>query len=241
MCRLSDADSDYGVPIPGKVLPTDQWARTAIKRLPAPGFIDWPAVFGRKAPLVLDLGCGNGRFVISSGFARPECDHIGIEILPVVIRYATRRANQRGLMNVRLAVIGAYELLAQYVAPASIAEIHLYHPQPYRDSAKQHRRLLTPEFLALVHRSLIAGGLVVLQTDNRAYWQYLHQVAPLFFDFEELIGRWPDAPQGRTRREIYARKKGLPIFRGQGRPKAELTAETLQQIVQLASRPNFNA
>ena len=105
MCRLSDADSDYGVPIPGKVLPTDQWARTAIKRLPAPGFIDWPAVFGRKAPLVLDLGCGNGRFVISSGVARPECDHIGIEILPVVIRYATRRANQRGLMNVRLAVI----------------------------------------------------------------------------------------------------------------------------------------
>ena len=79
MCRLSDADSDYGVPIPGLVLPPDRWARTAIKRLPPPGFIDWSAIFGRKAPLVLDLGCGNGRFVISSALARPEIDHVGIQ------------------------------------------------------------------------------------------------------------------------------------------------------------------
>lgn len=238
---MSHADDDFGVPIPGQVLPQDQWARTAIKRLPPPGFLDWTGIFGRQAPVVLDLGCGNGRFVISSALARPDCDHIGIEILPVVIRYATRRANQRGLANVRLAVIGAYEFLAQYAAPASIAEIHLYHPQPYRDSDERHRRLLTPEFLALVHRSLSANGLVVLQTDNKAYWQYLRQVAPLFFDFSELKGRWPDAPKGRTRREIYSRRKGLPICRGQGRPKPELTADSLQLIVQSAPRPNFDA
>jgi tRNA (guanine-N7-)-methyltransferase len=240
-CRLSDADSDYGVPIPGKVLPPQDWARTAIKRLPAAGYVDWSIVFGRKAPLVLDLGCGNGRFVISSAVARPDFDHIGIEILPVVIRYATRRANQRGLANVRLAVIGAYEFLAQYVAPASVAEIHLYHPQPYRDSAKEQRRLLTPEFLALVHRSLAIGGLIVLQTDNVGYWQYLRQVAPLFFDFQELKGRWADAPQGRTRREIYSRRKKLAIFRGEGRPRSDLTAEMLQTVVRDAPRPNFQA
>src|SRR5438045_4798803 len=162
---MSASDDDYGVPIPGRVLPQEQWARTAIKRLPAPGYFDWKAIFGRDAPVVLDLGCGNGRFVISSALARPQVDHVGIEILPVVIRYATRRANQRGLSNVRLAVIGAYEFLAQYVAPASVAEIHLYHPQPYHDPAKTHRRLLTPEFLALAHRSLAASGLFVLQTD----------------------------------------------------------------------------
>src|SRR5437870_8699447 len=152
------ADDDYGVPIPGTVLPQDQWARTAIKRMPPPGFLDRKAIFGRDAPVVLDLGCGNGRFVITSALARPQFDHIGIEILPVVIRYATRRANQRGLSNVRLAVIGAYEFLAQYVASASVTEIHLFHPQPYRDAEKKHRRLLTPEFLALAHRCLTADG-----------------------------------------------------------------------------------
>jgi tRNA (guanine-N7-)-methyltransferase len=186
------ADNDYGVPIPGQVLPPEQWAKSAIKRLPPPGALDWKQMFGREAPVVLDIGCGNGRFIIGSALARPQVDHIGIEILPVVIRYATRRANQRGLSNVRLAVIGGYEFLSQYAAPASLAEIHLYHPQPYReertravgnalrgvperhrghslqDSASEHRRLITPEFLALAHRSLIAGGLLVLQTDNRA-------------------------------------------------------------------------
>jgi len=235
------ADDDYGVPIPGTVLPKEQWARTAIKRLPEPGFLDWKAIFGRDAPVVLELGCGNGRFVVSSALARPQFDHIAIEILPVVIRYATRRSNQRGLSNVRLAVIGAYEFLAQYVAPASVAEIHLYHPQPYKDSAKKHRRLLTPEFLALAHRSLVAGGLLVLQTDNRSYWRYLRGVVPLLFDFQELTGRWPDAPQGRTRREIYARRHGMKIFRGQGQPRPKLTAEAIEQIVQSAPRPNFSA
>jgi tRNA (guanine-N7-)-methyltransferase len=235
------ADEDYGVPIPGAVLPQEQWAKTAIKRLPPPGFLDFAEIFGRSAPVVLDLGCGNGRFVIASALARRDFDHIGIEILPVVIRYATRRANQRGLSNVRLAVIGAYELLAQYVPPASVAEIHLYHPQPYRDGDRKHRRLLTPEFLALVHRSLVAGGQLVLQTDNRAYWQYLREVAPLLFEFEELSGRWTNAPEGRTRREIYARRHGLKIFRGEGRPKPELTAEAIERIVVTAPRPNFDA
>jgi tRNA (guanine-N7-)-methyltransferase len=190
---------------------------------------------------VLDLGCGNGRFTLASALQRPECDHVAIEILPVVIRYATRRANQRGLSNVRLAVIGAYEFLAQYIAPASVSEIHLYHPQPYRDSDKQHRRLLTPEFLALIHRSLAAEGLLVLQTDNKAYWHYLRRVLPLLFEFEELTGRWPDAPQGRTRREIYARRHGLKVFRGQGRPLTNLTADAIIGIVQAAPRPSFQA
>lgn len=235
------ADDDYGVPIPGAILPPEQWAKTAIKRLPPPGPLDWQAIFGRRAPLVLDLGCGNGRFTIASAFARPEMDHLGIEILPVVIRYATRRANQRGLSNVRLAVIGAYELLSQYVAPASVAEIHLYHPQPYRDDQKKRRRLLTPEFFALIHRSLVTRGLAVLQTDNQAYWQYLRRVAPLFFEFEELTGRWPDTPNGRTRREIYARRHGMKIYRGQGRPRSELTAEAIERVARDAPRPNFSA
>jgi tRNA (guanine-N7-)-methyltransferase len=234
-------DEDYGVPIPGRILPPDQWARTAIKRLPPPGYADWDNVFGRCAPLVLDLGCGNGRFIIASALARPELNHIGIEILPVVIRYATRRANQRGLANVRLAVIGAYEFLAQYIAPASVHEIHLYHPQPYRDTEKRTRRLLTPEFLALAHRSLAAAGTLFVQTDNRAYWQYIRRVAPSLFHFQELHGRWLDAPEGRTRREIYARRRGLKIFRAQAHPQSHLTAEQIWQIVRSAPQPNFQA
>lgn len=235
------ADEDYGVPIPGRILPPPQWARTAIKRLPPPGPLDWQAVFGRQAPVVLDLGCGNGRFLIASAVHRPHYNHLGIDLLPVVIRYATRRANQRGLKHTRLAVIGGYEFLAQYVAPASLAEIHIYHPQPYRNAEHAHRRLLTPEFLALVWQALAADGLLVVQTDHLAYWRYLRRVLPQWFVFQEHPGPWSDAPAGRTRREIYARRHGLTVWRGTGRPRADLTVEEAWRQVRQAPRPDFRA
>ncbi len=235
-----ESDHDYGVPIPGRPLPPEQWTKTGIKRLPPPGPLDWEAIFGRKAPVLLDLGCGNGRFTLSHALRSPEWDHFAVDVLPLVLRYATRRANQRGLHNVRLAVIGAYELLEQYVGPSSVAAIHLYHPQPYRDENQAERRLVTPEFLALVHRSLAPGGEFVVQTDNRAYWQYIRRVAPLLFDFQELSGLWPDAPAGRTRREIYARRHGMKIYKGHGQPRA-LSAAEVEAIVQAQPAPAFDA
>src|SRR5271168_4538211 len=112
-------EEEVGVPIPGEILPEALWAKTALKRLPPSGPLDWPAIFGRVAPVVLELGCGNGRYTLQSGVARPERDHFATDILPVVIRYATRRANQRGLHNVRFAVKDAETFVGEYVAPAT--------------------------------------------------------------------------------------------------------------------------
>src|SRR5438270_7039860 len=135
-------ETEFGVPIPGRILPQADWARTAIKRLSPPGPLDWASIFGRSAPVVLELGCGNGRYTLLSALARPEVDHFASDILPVVIRYATRRANQRGLSNVRFAVKDAQTLLRDYIPHGSVAEIHVYHPQPYHDPRQAHRRLV---------------------------------------------------------------------------------------------------
>lgn len=234
-------ETEFGVPIPGQILSEDHWTKTAIKRLPPPGPLDWQTVFGRAAPVMLDLGCGNGRSTLLSALARPEVDHLAVDILPVVIRYATRRANQRGLTNTRWAVIGGRELLEQYIAPRSVAEIHCYHPQPYYERQEIKKRLIVPELLALVHRSLRPGGLFVVQTDNPAYWKYVRRVMPEFFDFHEQAGPWPDAPLGRTRREILAIQKGLPVFRGLGIARSDVTVADYERLIQLLPRPTFNA
>jgi tRNA (guanine-N7-)-methyltransferase len=234
--EAGETEFELGVPIPGVIMPEAGWARTAVKRLPESGPLDWEAIFGRRAPVVLDLGCGNGRYTITSAVARPDHDHFATDLLPVVIRYATRRANQRGLHNVRFAVKNAQTFLGAYVAEASVAEAHLYHPQPYHDPRQAHLRLITPRFLADVHRVLQPGGLFVVQTDNPDYWDYMTLVLPHFFDFHEQNGPWPDAPEGRTRREIMARQRGLKIFRASctrrdvvDRASALATAQSLPQ------------
>jgi tRNA (guanine-N7-)-methyltransferase len=234
-------EREFGVPIAGEILDPSRWTRTALKKLPAEGPLDWQALFGRRAAVVLDLGCGNGRFLIQSAVWRPDHDHLGLDVLPVVIRYATRRANQRGLTNIRFAVGDARQFVERLAAPHSIAEIHCYHPQPYYDPGQVHRRLITPEFLALVHRALVPGGQLFVQTDNPGYWRYIRQVMPVFFDFEEREKPWPDAPKGRTRREIIALRRGLPVFRGLGKVKPGLSEADALRLAQELPPPVFDA
>jgi tRNA (guanine-N7-)-methyltransferase len=234
-------ETEFGVPIPGRIRPESEWTRTGIKRLPPPGPLDWEAIFGRKAPVIVELGCGNGRYTLLSALARPEFNHFASDRLPVVIRYATRRGNQRGLSNVRFAVKDAETVMGAYVAESSVAEVHLYHPQPYHDPRQADRRLVTPRFLADVHRGLEPGGRFVIQTDNPDYWSYIRRVLPVFFDFEEHPDPWPDAPEGRSRREILARSRGLRIFRGLGRRLDGITRAGALALAETLPAPTFRS
>ncbi|MGK2910643.1 MAG: hypothetical protein ACSLE1_12710, partial [Sphingobium sp.] len=139
------------------------------------------------------------------------------------------------------AVLGGLEMVERYVAPGSVAEIHCYHPQPYYDPALVAKRLITPRFLALAHRALAQGGSFTIQTDNPGYWKYIQAVAPHFFEFRERIGKWPDSPKGRTRREIIAMKKGLPVFRGVGESRPGLSEEDAMRLAEPLPPPTFDA
>ena len=158
-----------------------------------------------------------------------------------MIRYATRRANQRGLHNVRFAVKDAETFLARYTTTSSVAEVHLYHPQPYHDPRRSHRRVLTPHFLADVHRVLSPGGRFFLQTDNPDYWSYMTRVLPSIFAWQERHDPWPDAPEGRTRREILARSRGFQIFRGEARRRDDLSIEDVAAIADRLPLPRFRS
>ena len=190
---------------------------------------------------MVDLGCGNGRFLIGSAVWRPDHDHLGIDILPLVLRYATRRGNQRGLANVRFAACDGLTLVQKYLGPGSVREMHCYHPQPYHDPQDAHRRLLTPAFLALVHGCLDAEGTFFVQTDNAGYWNYLRETVPAFFDFQVQERTWLDAPKGRTRREIIALRRGLPVYRGWGRKRMELDADAIMAMAANMPLPRFDA
>ena len=210
-----NAESEFGVPFPGRTVPRERWTTTGL-RDPG-GAFDWNAEFGREAPRVVDLGCGNGRFLIGSALARPDRDHFGVDVVQIAIDYAAQRANRRGLANVRFVVGDAVVWMEERFAANSLDEVHIYHPQPYYEADAANRRLLTPAFLERTWTVLRPGGLLILQTDNRAYWVYLVGAVQKHFEVEKLPLEWPEAPGGRTRREIQAREKGLQVWRMEAR------------------------
>jgi tRNA (guanine-N7-)-methyltransferase len=234
-------DTDHGVPFPGAPLPRERWTRTRADLPPKGEPFPWDDVFGRAAPRVVDLGCGNGRFLLGSALARPERDHLGIDLVPPAIHHARRRAGERGLANVRFALGDAAPFLFDHAAPSSLDEVHIYHPQPFYQAEKRELRMITPELAAAAWRALRPGGIFVLQTDNPRYWRFIETTVPVLFAWRRQEGPWPDAPAGRTRREIVARAKGLAIFRGWGTPRKELPEAEVQAIVARLPRPVFDA
>jgi tRNA (guanine-N7-)-methyltransferase len=234
-----DTEYEMGIPIPGVILEKEQWVQTAIKRLPEEGTLELASIFGRAAPVALDIGCGNGRFSLSSAVRRPDWDHLAIDILPAVIRYGTRRGNQRGLSNMRFAVCDGWRFMADCLPSESLDEIHIYHPQPYADPTQASKRMMTPDFLMWMHRRLKPGGQVYLQSDRLPYWDYIRSIMSAVFTWQEIDQPWPEDPNGRSRREVLSNDQGLKIYRGIGIKRAELTDELLLQIIRELPIPKF--
>lgn len=225
---------------PGVVLPKDAWVRTRLG-LGNPGTqFDWTKSFGREARRVLDLGCGNGYWLVHSGLARPDVDHLGVELVPPALRLGSLRAGQRGLSHVKFAWGDATEFVVERCPDGTVDEVHLYHPQPYYDAGRVARRQLTPEVLAAIHRVLRPGGTFVFQTDNPAYMTYARRVVQALFEFKERFDPWDDMPRGRTLREIVARSQELEIFRGVG-TRLDLDAEQRAERVAALPEPEFDA
>jgi tRNA (guanine-N7-)-methyltransferase len=245
--RGHDRESTCGVPFPGVKLPRERWSRTRAPLGERGRRFDWDRVFGRRAQHVVDLGCGNGRFLVASALARPDADHLGVELVPPAVKFASLRAGQRGLTNLKIAWGDANEFVLERCAPGSVDEFHLYHPQPYFEAKDAGRRQLTPAILGALHQALVPGGRFVFQTDNDAWARYAREVVPALFEWHEESGPWPDAPLGRTLREITARRLGLAVVRAQCRRKDVDEAQATALVARLplpafdANRPAFRA
>ncbi len=137
---------------------------------------DLDAVFGRSAPRVLEIGFGNGEALAWSAARDRARDYLGVEVhRPGVGRLMNRLADE-GIDNVRVYRHDAVEVLQRELAPASLAEVRIWFPDPWPKKRHHKRRLVQPDFVDLVASRVAPGGLLHLATDWAAYAEHMREV-----------------------------------------------------------------
>jgi tRNA (guanine-N7-)-methyltransferase len=185
---------------------------------------DWAAVFGRRAPLELELGSGAGGFALAYTALHPGVNYVAIEWRKKYAREVEHRARVRGLANLRIIEADARAVVPRLFSPSSLSAVHFQFPDPWWKRAHQKRQLLSPEYSALLLNLLVPGGLFDLRTDvedrARAMLDMLETAG-----FENPLGvgsfhpSHPEEPaSSRERRYLAA---GEPVYRARLR-KPEL-------------------
>ena len=138
--------------------------------------LDAAALFGRSAPLVLEIGFGMGDATAAIAAARPDCDFIGVEVHEPGVGALLRHIGERGLHNLRIVRHDAVEVLQQMVAPASLQAVHVFFPDPWHKKRHHKRRLIQPPLVALLASRLAPAGVLHCATDWEPYAQQMMEV-----------------------------------------------------------------
>jgi len=176
------------------------------------GFIrlDLAKVFGNENPVVLEIGSGKGRFLISSAVEQPDVNFIGIEKSLHYHRVIDERVRKRHLTNVRLINHDAFLVVRDMLPDASLREIHIYFPDPWPRKRDQKRRIVRPESLEQFRRVLVDGGSGIYVTDHRDYFETAAPLIEAAFRSERRIPQPEDPP--RTNYEAKYREEGRAIY-----------------------------
>ncbi len=192
----------------GELLP-----RFGLPQPPAP--LDLDAVFGRRAPRVMEIGYGDGATLLELAARSPDADFIGVEVHPPGIGHCLLGIESRGLSNLRVIAHDAVEVLATQFGPASLDAVLLYFPDPWPKKRHHKRRIVQPAFVAQVADRLKPGGAFRLATDWEPYAEWMLEVlgAELLLANAAPDGRFIDAGErASTRFEARGRRLGHAVF-----------------------------
>ena len=172
-----------------------------------PGF-DLAEVFGRRAPLVVEIGCGVGEATGVLAAARPEVDVLALEVWLPGVAASLAEVAAAGAENVRFCSVDAVWSLQNLVAPGALEELWTFFPDPWPKARHHKRRLVQPDFAALVASRLRPGGVWRLATDWAPYAEHMQAVLDAEPALEGgVVERWAERPVTKFER------KGLEVGR----------------------------
>ncbi len=199
----------------GRMTPAQQraleelWPRYGIE--PGDGALDLPGLFGRDAPISLEIGFGNGDNLFTLAAAHPEQDFIGVEVHPPGVGQLLHKAAGASLTNLRVIEQDAVEVLQRRIAPASLDSILVLFPDPWHKKRHHKRRLVSAAFANLSTTRLKSGGTLQLATDWSPYAEWMLEVlsATPGLSNRAADGRFVPRNPGRVRTRFEARGERL--------------------------------
>jgi tRNA (guanine-N7-)-methyltransferase len=185
------------------------WPRYGME--PAGGPLDLVALFGRQAPVTLEIGFGNGENLVALAAAYPDQDFIGVEVHAPGVGHLLHKAAAAGLANLRVIQHDAVEVLRERIAPGSLAAILVLFPDPWPKKRHHKRRLVNGAFAELAASRLAPGGTLQLATDWVPYAEWMLEVldaAPALRN-QATGGRYVPRNPGRAPTRFEARGERL--------------------------------
>lgn len=181
-----------------------------LNRVGAP--FQWTEIFGRSAPVDVEIGSGKGKFLLDLAAAKPERDFLAVERAGKYYNLCCDRAARRGIANVRLLRTTAEDLLFRLLNETSVENIYVLFPDPWPKKRHHKRRLITSDVVAAMNRTLVPGGRLLVKTDHEDYAEVISEVLQGAVGFSALDPEEAFAGLPETGFEQKYRKQGRPIF-----------------------------
>lgn len=159
--------------------------------------IDWTTTFGRRAPLKVEIGSGIGHAITALAEADPGSNLVAFEVFTPAVASTLGRLARHGVSNVRLIVADGAQALATVFDEASISELWTFFPDPWHKARHHKRRLVSPEFAALVASRLTADGIWRLATDWADYAEAMRETLDAVPGLRNLHSGWAPRFAGR--------------------------------------------
>jgi len=161
--------------------------------------IDPVAVWGRDAPLVVEIGSGQGHAIVHAATSRPGTDFLAIEVFRAGLARTMLDADRAGARNLRLVEANAPEVLQHLLPAASVDELWVFFPDPWHKKKHTKRRLIADGFGTIAAAALKDGGVLRLATDWEDYALQMREVMAAAPDFEATFeGEWAPRFDGRV-------------------------------------------
>jgi tRNA (guanine-N7-)-methyltransferase len=176
--------------------------------------LDFVALFGRNAPVHLEIGFGNGEALAAMALAHPQNNYLGIDVHRPGVGALLRRVEAEGLANVRVGCTDAREFLERRIPESSLSAVYVFFPDPWHKQRHHKRRLVQTEFVALLAHKLKPGGLLHLATDWEDYAQHMLLVLAATVDFENTAEPGPFTPRPENRTLTRFERRGQRLGHG---------------------------